>query len=411
MDISYLEFLGEIEDIDKIKFITGVLDSLPCGIIIFQERKFVYVNAYTAKFFDSTRDKLLALNDEQIAESIHPNDREYITGYLLNAVKGNFTPTEYEFRVVLKDHTVKWLRVNDRLAEINCKPAIIQSFEDITEQKRKEEQMRQSSILLKNFLQNSCDGLIVYDERAFVHEFNNSFVSITELNDNDLAGKRIWDVQNRLLIGNKENTNHLITLKKYYLEFFVNGYTDWLYKTENVEISSKVGDIRNIQQFFFPIPTEKGWMLGQIIRNLTELKKFQKQLEIKNIQLNSMIDLSSEGIVLVNYEGKVRLWNKNCTKISGIEEETALNQYAWELYFSLLPKEKQNNAYFAEVKEIIIHALKTGKFHTPDENFVKLIKHDKSTFYLQYNFYPVMIDSQYNLIAFFNDVTNQHKHS
>ena len=67
--------------------------------------------------------------------------------------------------------------------------------EDITEQKRAEQELRQSESRFRGVVERSTDGIVVTDEQGCLIEWNRSAERITGQRAEEVLGRSIWDVQ------------------------------------------------------------------------------------------------------------------------------------------------------------------------------------------------------------------------
>jgi PAS domain S-box-containing protein len=116
------------------------------GIAIIQgpPPKFVFANAAMKKLFGYTPEEMIALSSEQIIRSVHPDDRDVFFDRFKKRIEGKEPELPYVFRGFRKDGTLRWVEVCANLIEFNGKPAVQAVFLDITENKRAEENLRES---------------------------------------------------------------------------------------------------------------------------------------------------------------------------------------------------------------------------------------------------------------------------
>ncbi|MFA6223293.1 MAG: PAS domain S-box protein [Desulfomonilaceae bacterium] len=66
---------------------------------------------------------------------VHPEDREMVDRYHTDGVRGETVPSLYEFRIVSKDGTTKWMRMNTSGIMWGGEPASFSVITDISERK------------------------------------------------------------------------------------------------------------------------------------------------------------------------------------------------------------------------------------------------------------------------------------
>jgi PAS domain S-box-containing protein len=125
------------------KYRTLVEQSLQ-GILIAQgiPPHFVFVNSTIARISGYTIEELLSLPPEGIAAIVHPDDRAFFFERYRNRLEGHLVPSHYEFRIIRKDGSVRWLELYSTRIEYGGNPAVQAVFVDITERKRVETQLK-----------------------------------------------------------------------------------------------------------------------------------------------------------------------------------------------------------------------------------------------------------------------------
>ncbi len=121
-----------------------ILDHSPFGIMILQERTFVFVNNRFVEMIGYSADKLLAMTAEETWETVHSEDREEAFGHAQRTLEGEPVPPSITFRFFRKDGTIRWVEVSSVRIEFMGKPALQVTLVDITEQKQTEEALHES---------------------------------------------------------------------------------------------------------------------------------------------------------------------------------------------------------------------------------------------------------------------------
>ena len=120
------------------------------GIGIAQDGQLVFVNAALAQMYDydSPEEMLTASPEERIAR-LHPEDRGILEEFYNACVDGKAAPSHYEYRVIWKDGTVRWLEQYATVIEHRGRPAVQAVAIDITERKQAEEELGQRTAQLE----------------------------------------------------------------------------------------------------------------------------------------------------------------------------------------------------------------------------------------------------------------------
>ncbi len=164
----------------------------PSGVFVFSEGKTVYVNSMAITILGATEPTDILARAP--FEFIHPDYHEDVTKNLHRVLAGETTVHRAE-RVYLKmDGTPIHVQVEAVRITWNGKPAIQGFFSDITERKRAEEATTRSYDLLKSFVQHTPAAVAMLDKDLRYVAVSQRWLQDYRLDDQDLVGKRHYDV-------------------------------------------------------------------------------------------------------------------------------------------------------------------------------------------------------------------------
>lgn len=207
----------------------------------------------------------------------------------------------YERRFLHKDGSTRYGEISLALIkDEHGKPSHIQSIvHDVTERKRAEQVLQESENRSRSIIEQSYDGIVLVNERGEIIEWNRGEERITGLTRSEAIGQKAWDIQFRLTPFERRNRTFYEHGKKLLQDYFKTGTPPWLNQARDMKIRHTNGTIRYIQQLSFPIPTSKGYMLGGIVRNITEQKQAEEILresEARYKALYSMVRLMCDNV-------------------------------------------------------------------------------------------------------------------
>lgn len=158
------------------------------GFVITQDERIVFANPATAKITGYSIEGLLALTPEGVGQIIHPEDRDLVIRYLRDRLAGKPAPERYEFRMIHKDDTIRWVEVFARVINYQGKPAIQRLVVDITQRKHAEEELQKFKAITDHAGYGvgliSPEGRLIYVNRAFAQMHG---YSPEELNGEDFS--------------------------------------------------------------------------------------------------------------------------------------------------------------------------------------------------------------------------------
>ncbi len=115
------------------------------GIFVYSGEHFLYVNPATCAITGRSASELLAM---RFWEVVHPEHRELVRQRGLARQRGEAVPSRYEFKILHKDGTERWIDFTAGRITWEGRPVAIGTAFDITDRKRAEEELRHSQYLL-----------------------------------------------------------------------------------------------------------------------------------------------------------------------------------------------------------------------------------------------------------------------
>ncbi|HDS59839.1 MAG TPA: PAS domain S-box protein [Thermoplasmatales archaeon] len=135
--ITMEEALKESEE--KFKLLA---ESSTSAIFIYQDDVFKYINPALESISGYSRQELMSMS---IWDMVHPQDREMVKERGTWRQQGErVEPARYEFRVITRDGTVKWIDFAATSIVYRGRPAALGNAYDITERKKAEEEMERA---------------------------------------------------------------------------------------------------------------------------------------------------------------------------------------------------------------------------------------------------------------------------
>lgn len=131
------------------------------ALMISQDEHIVYANPMATSLTGYSCEELCTMHSNDLITLIHPDDQPVILSYVMDSMAHNPTPTQYTYRIVRKDGSIRWVEVFATLTQYRGRPASQVSFLDITERKRAEEAYR-------NLVDHSLQGLIILQNNRIV---------------------------------------------------------------------------------------------------------------------------------------------------------------------------------------------------------------------------------------------------
>ncbi len=149
---------------------------------------------------------------------------------------------------------------------------------EIQERRKAELAIRESETKFRNIIEKSLDGVMLMDEGGSIIEWNESQEKIYSTSRAQVVGKKIWDVQFQFEPKEKRNNENYQRIKSLWQNFFETGINPFQNNLQVSQIERSDGRLRDIQQLYFTIETDKGHMMASTTRDITTTLAMEKQL-------------------------------------------------------------------------------------------------------------------------------------
>lgn len=150
--------------------------------------------------------------------------------------------------------------------------------QEIRERKKAQLGIQDSEKKIRNIIEKSLDGIMLIDETGIIIEWNHSQENIFGSKYGMVVGKTIWEVQHLYEPTDKKGDGSFEKIKKLWQAFFKTGINPFKNELRVAQIKRPDGKRRNIEQLYFPIETDKGFMMACTTRDITDQLVMEKQL-------------------------------------------------------------------------------------------------------------------------------------
>ncbi|MBN1486086.1 MAG: PAS domain S-box protein [Anaerolineae bacterium] len=251
--------------------VQGMLD----GIILKDINDIItFVNPQAAAMLGYEPEELVGMF---LMDIIAPAFIEKVKSEMRNRIAG--IPGHYEAALLAKDKRVIPVVISAHpLFEGDRFVGALGVFTDITEQKQVEMALRESQGKLQGFLENSRDGVVLCDELGKIIEWSLGQEKITGLKYAAVVNRPIGEVMLEISPVLQQNPEIIIQVKSQLCRLQVTGEAPWLNTFKETEVLHSDGRMLVLQSLVFPIPTEQGFMLGCICRDITSQKLMQAKM-------------------------------------------------------------------------------------------------------------------------------------
>jgi PAS domain S-box-containing protein len=210
-------------------------------------------------------------------------------------------PLSWEYRANDSSGHTNWFLSTVKVTDWDMNGTPIRALgihTNITEQKLKDASKDDSVILLKGIISKSKDGIVVFNDKGTVIEWNQPVEALTNIKRAQAVGQHIGEIEFQIARSLPAGTNQLIGAKEIFSSSIFSGKNPFEGKTIETSISLPNGNKKNIEKTIAAIQTHKNILICVTIKDVTEafgvLRKFEK---------------NEERLKLAMAAGKVGVWD------------------------------------------------------------------------------------------------------
>jgi PAS domain S-box-containing protein len=242
--------------------------------------------------------------------SVHSEDREYVDQKWQASIRGE--PYDIEHRIVINGE-VKWVREKAEL-EFDKDNVLLGGFgtvQDITERKRAEEELRETSDYLDSLLNYANAPIIVWDPEFRISKFNHAFEHLSGYEAEKVLGKHL-----SVLFPEKSREESLTEIQ----------HTLAGEQWEGVEIPilRKDGNVRTVLWNSANIhAADEKTLMATIAQgqDITERKQLEEKLFQSERKYRSLYETSLDGIVSFDMGGHITECNDAYAQMVGYSKD------------------------------------------------------------------------------------------
>ncbi|HSD57214.1 MAG TPA: PAS domain S-box protein [Methanotrichaceae archaeon] len=152
----------------------------------------------------------------------------------------------------------------------------------------------------QSIVERSRDGIILTDEDGRIIEWNPSMEAHTGLKQEDVLGRHLWDVQFGLTANWHRTPELYEKIKTWAKETLKTGRSSVQDYPMDVEILRPNGTVLAVEEMLNIIPTEKGFMICGILRDISKRKRMEEELQQSKDELQQKVLERTEDLSMAN---------------------------------------------------------------------------------------------------------------
>lgn len=164
----------------------SLAETVACGIWMYRGTRFLYFNPMVSAVTGYSAQELSSMD---IWEVVHPDCRETVRQRGEKRLRGEPTPSRYEFKILTRSGEERWLDFTARLVDFNGEPVVLGTAFDVTEKKQAEAALRRSEETLAKIFHASPNILTLMTAQDLRYlKVNAAFERATGYHSEEVVG-------------------------------------------------------------------------------------------------------------------------------------------------------------------------------------------------------------------------------
>jgi PAS domain S-box-containing protein len=226
--------------------------------------------------------------------------------------------------------------------------AIAERLGRVTERKTVEEALRQSEEKYRLIVDSAQEGIWTIDSDAVTTFVNERMAEMLGYEEEEMLGRSLFEFMDDE--GERIARDNLARRR------------EGISEQHDFEFLRKDGSRIYASLETSPFLDENGEYVGALamVADITDRRHMEEALRESEEKLRSMVEQSSDGIVLVDSGGRIIEWNSAQENIVGLRQEEVLGEYLWDVQFRLSLPEDRSPESHGQLKEFILDLLEKG---------------------------------------------------
>lgn len=320
---------------------------------------------------------------QRFLQYVHPADHEVVRGKIFSVLESDQDSTvEFEHRVITDAKEVIWVRQligSVFIKNINEK-RIVGLVMDVTARKEEEDLKKLLSVVMTNI----ADAIIVKDKNFSIVYANKMAKKLFGFSTNELIGQPF-----QVLIADENLKNNLATE-------LITSDSDRQFLYKRKDGTTFIGECKVTPLYD---QYKEPHLYISINRDITKRNRLQKILVDRTVELNAIIESTADGILAVDFSGKVIHYNKRFIEIWGIPQ--------------LMIDEKNDSSLLEFVKDKVLNSErfleKVQELYQTKRESIDIIKFKDGRAFLRKSLPLIQKEKLKGRVWSFSDITEMKK--
>ncbi|MFW9953312.1 MAG: PAS domain S-box protein [Candidatus Thorarchaeota archaeon] len=265
------------------------------GLTVIQDEKYTYVNPAFASIVGYTPGEILAMESQTQWNLIYPDDKKYLLDLAKRRNAGEHVPTPYEYRLVKRDGTVRWVEAFSSKILFGGREALQVHVIDITDRKIAQMELKTSQDMLQIVLKHIPQHIFWKDTALIYLGCNENFARVSGAGTpENIIGKSDFDLAWR-----REEAERFREIDRRVIETGTPEY-DRVDKQLQAD-----GNDAWLRTTIIPLLDDKGKIVGIMgtQEDVTEKLEAERSIRRSEAKYRALAEQSLQGLTVVSDEG------------------------------------------------------------------------------------------------------------
>jgi len=298
------------------------------GVSVIQDGKYVYVNQAFGSVVGYTPEQIIAMPSEEGWDLVHPHDKQLLLDLAEDRNAGRPSPGSYEYRLIRKDGSVRWVEAFASMIEYEGKKAHQVAIVDISERKATEMKLAASQEMIELVINTIPQFVFWKDTDSVYLGCNENFAIIAGVGTPEkIVGKTDYD-----LSWNKEEADHFRDVDRQVIDSGAPKYNI----VESLHLDGKQTWMRTSK---VPLHDEEGNVIGILgtFDDVTDTRAAEEALKSSEEKYRTLAEQSLQGIMIIQNDTIVYA-NKTFSNLIGYDIDE-LYELKFEATWNMFHKE------------------------------------------------------------------------
>ena len=318
----------------------GLIENSLLGHAILQDGRVVFSNRALSDISGFSAGELLNMTAEEVAEAIHPDDRQHALTAIADRLSGKHPSAPYQLRIRHKDGNYRWVETTSARVDFSGNPALQISYMNITDRVRAESALRESESKLRSLIEKNIVGIVLVDENRRIAEWNLAMEQITGIAGSRVRGRHPSVLRQLLPAVWTPLREGLQMLARAQRVSTPGASLAGFPRVLEGSIVSVDGAEKTVRTSIFPIPLEQGCQYAGMVEEVTGQRRAEAAYRV-------LVENSLVGLAIIQ-DGRIVFCNEVLTRLSGYSRAETYAQSAEELAATIHPEDRELVLHFMQ---------------------------------------------------------------